>query len=111
MDFKKKWVNTLHADSGVSTLVLHTNDQVTVATVQIEESLVDTMEGSVLDPQERDSCGLGLPIMDKLGKINPLHQGPIFTPVQLVQPNLLPLLQDIYEETRLFKTFTRRTLH
>ena len=73
MDFKKKWVNTLHADRGASTLVLHTNDQVTVATVQIEESLVDTMEGSVLDPQERDSYGLSLPIMDILAKINPLH--------------------------------------
>ena len=64
MDFKKKWVNTLYADSGVSTLVLHTNDQVTVATVQIEESLADTTEGSVLDLQERDFYGMGLPIMD-----------------------------------------------
>ena len=73
---------------GVLTLVLQTMDQVMDTTVQIE----DTMEGSVLDPQKRDFYRLGLPIMDILGKINPLHQGPIFTPVELIQSNLLPLL-------------------
>ena len=77
---------------GVLTLVLHTMDQVMDTTVQIEESLVNTMEGSVLDPQKRDFYRLGLPIMGILGKINLLHQGPIFTPVELVQSNLLPLL-------------------
>ena len=50
MDFKKKWVNTLCANRWVSTLVLHTMDQITYADVQIEESIEDTMEGSVLDP-------------------------------------------------------------
>ena len=44
VDFKKKLVNTLHADRGASTLVLQTLDQVTNANVQIEESLVDTMQ-------------------------------------------------------------------
>ena len=38
--------------------------------------------------------------MDALGMLNPLHQGPIFAPVKLVQPNLLPLLHDIPEKTR-----------
>ena len=91
---------------GVLTLVLHTMDQVMDTTVQIEESLVNTMEGSVLDPQKRDFYRLGLPIMGFLGKINPLHQGLIFTPVELVQSNLLPLLYDIPGEALLFKTFT-----
>ena len=50
VDFTKKWVNTLHANRWVSTLVLHTMDQITDATVLIEESIEDTIEGSVLDP-------------------------------------------------------------
>ena len=53
-----------------------------------------------MDPQERDSYVIGLPIMDALGMLSPLHQWPIFVLVKLVQPNLIPLLQDIPEKTR-----------
>ena len=38
--------------------------------------------------------------MDALGMLNPLHQGPIFVQVKLVQPNLLPLLHYVPEKTR-----------
>ena len=33
---------------------------------------------------------MGLPIMHALGKVNSLHQGPIFAPVELAQPHMLP---------------------
>ena len=74
-------------------------DQIMDATVHIEESIDDTVEGCLLDPQERDSYVIGLPIMDALGMLSPLHQWPIFVLVKLVQPNLIPLLQDIPEKT------------
>ena len=54
----------------------------------------------MLDPQERDSYGIGLPIMDALGMLSPLYQWPIFAVVKLVQPNLILLLQDILKKTR-----------
>ena len=68
--------------------------------VQIEESLEDIQKGSMLNTQERASYGIGLPTMDALGKVNPLHQGPMFSAVELAQPDLLPLLQDVPVELR-----------
>ena len=57
------------------------------------------MEGSVLDPQERDSYGIGLPIMDSLGIIGPLHQWPFcISHACTAKPD--SLLQDIPEKTR-----------
>ena len=100
MDFKEKWVNTLHANRQMPTLVLHTMDQIMDATVHIEDSIADTMEGSMLDPQERNSYRMKLSIPDMLGKLNPSNHGPVFTPVELMQPNLLHLLQDIQSRSR-----------
>ena len=51
MDIKKKLVNTLDANRQMPTLVLHIIDKITDATVQIEESIADTKEGYMLDPQ------------------------------------------------------------
>ena len=59
---------------GVLTLVLHTMDQVMDTTVQIEESLVNTKEGSVLDSQKRDSFWMGLPVLAMLYKLDPSHR-------------------------------------
>ena len=69
-------------------------------TIKIEEFLENIKESSMLDPQERDSYGRRLPTMDELGKVNPPHQGPMFAPVELAQPDLLPLLQDVLVELR-----------
>ena len=53
-----------------------------------------------MDPKERDSYEIGLLTMGALGQVNPLHLCPMFAIVELTQPNLHPLLQDIPEETR-----------
>ena len=83
-----------------NTLLFHTADQIRDATVQIKESLEDVQKGAVLDPQERDTNRIGPPTMDALGPVNPLHLGPKFTPVELQQLDLLPLLQKVPEVTR-----------
>ena len=70
-------------------------DQTTNVTAYIVKSLADIQKASVLDPQERDSYEMSLSIMNALSKVNPLHKGPIFKPVELVQPDRLPLLQNI----------------
>ena len=45
-------------------LLLHTLGLVKETTVNLEESLEDIKEDSVLDPQERDLYGMGIPTMD-----------------------------------------------
>ena len=51
-------------------------------------------------PKERDSYGIGLPTRNLFGSINPLQLGPMMAPVELQQPDLLPLLQEVPEEIR-----------
>ena len=55
-----------------------------------------------MDPQERDSIGIGFPTLDVLGKLHSAHQGSIFVPVKLVKPDMEPLLGDIPEDTKLW---------
>ena len=64
-------------------------------TIKIEEFLENIKESCMLD-----SYGRRLPTMDELGRVNPSHQGPMFAPVELAQPDLLPLLQDVPVELR-----------
>ena len=54
-------------------LLLRTMDLVMDTKVYIEESLEDIQEGSMLDPQERDLYGMGLPTMNAFGKVRPPH--------------------------------------
>ena len=51
-------------------------------------------------PKERDTYGIGLPTKDTLDPVNPSRLGPIFTTVELQQPDLLPLLQEVPGEIR-----------
>ena len=81
-------------------MLFYTMDLVLDITVHLEESLEDLKEDSMLDPQKRVLYGMGLPTMDVLGRVSHLHLGPIFTPVELKQPDLLPLLLDIVHHTR-----------
>ena len=83
MEFKNKWVNTLYAESRATTLLFHIADQITDATVQLEESLRDFQESAMLDPQVRDPYGIGLPTMHAMGPVNSSHLGLMFAPVEL----------------------------
>ena len=63
-------------------LLFHTADQTMDATVKIEESLEYVQKGAMFDPQEGELYGIGLPTIDVLGPVNPLHLGPMFTPIE-----------------------------
>ena len=67
-------------------------DLVGEATLKINETLAHILEGSVMVPQARDTIGMGIPGEDALGLLNQDHQGPVFPPVVLDQPDLEPLL-------------------
>ena len=53
------------------------------ASVKIKDSLKDVQKGTTLFPKERDTYRIGLPTKDAMGPVNPLHLGPLFTPVKL----------------------------
>ena len=76
-------------------LLFHTVDLIANTSIQIEESLKDVQKGSVLLPKKRDTIGIGLPTRDRFGPINPLHLESMFLPVELKQPDMLPLLQEV----------------
>ena len=40
---------------------------------------------------------VGYPTLDTFGKVNPVYQGPMFAPVELVPPDLSLLLQEVPE--------------
>ena len=46
-------------------------DLVIDTTIIIEEFLENNKERSMLDPQERDSYGIGLPTINAWGQVNP----------------------------------------
>ena len=77
-------MNTFHASHCTYTLVLHVMDLITETAIQIEESIKETTDDFVLEPQERDFFWMKLPVLDALGKLDLFHQGPIFGPVELV---------------------------
>ena len=76
-------------------------DHIGEATIQIEKTLANILEGFVMEPQESDSIRMALLCFDMLGKLNPAHQEPIFTPLVLVKPDFEPLLWglDVLEDT------------
>ena len=65
--------------------------------------LAHVLEGSVMDPKARDSIRICTPGEDALGLLNPDHQGPVFPPVTLYQPELEPLLSalNVSEDAKL----------
>ena len=113
MDWKKRLVSSISATCLSSTLLLDTMDQVGEATLKINETLAHVSEGSVMEPQARDTIGMGIPGEDALGLLNPDHQGPVFPPVILEQPDLKPLLDalNVPEEAKLEITTVVRLMY
>ena len=70
-------------------------DHICKATFQIKEILANISEGSLVEQQERDIFKMVLPGLDVLGKLNPAHQGTIFTPVDLVKSDMEPLVMGL----------------
>ena len=59
LDWKERFVTSIATSCQFLTLLLNTMDQISEATFQPHEVLAHTPEGSVLDPQVRDSIRMG----------------------------------------------------
>ena len=53
------------------------------------------MKVLVMELQKRNTIGMRLLGFDVLGKLNPAHQGPIFTPVDQIKTDFEPLLIEL----------------
>ena len=67
-NWKRKLVSSIYTSCISSTLVLASVDHIAKAMFQIQETLANVMEGSVMEPQERDSIRMGLLSLNVLGK-------------------------------------------
>ena len=78
-------------------------DQIAKAKFQIKETLANVSEGSVMEPQEKDSIGMRLTDLDVLGELYQTQQGSVFTPLELLKLDLEPPLRghDIPKDTKL----------
>ena len=81
-------------------MLYYTANLILDTSVHMKNSLKDVQKGAMLIPKERDMYGIGLPTKDASGPVNPSHLEIMATLVELQQPNLLPLLQDVHEKIR-----------
>ena len=82
MDWNTKLVTSLNVTYHSSTLVLQTMDPIAKTTFQIQESISNTLEGSVMEPQVWDTFGMEFSSLETLGKVNTAFQEPNFAPVE-----------------------------